>query len=273
MKAEPEDMEMDITTIKDFIREFLENDPANRVPAELAKSPDYIGRRIYKDVVCGAAPAKDEVLVSLETNTEANIELMQPEAWLEGAQSVISLFLSFEKWITEENIGGGWPTGAWLHGRIEGQAALNKVAPALAERIKAEGYEALTPALDPRFKSNNEDFTSNWSERHVAFACGLGTFGLSRGIITELGMAGRLMSLVTTLPLEPTPRPYKDLLEYCIKCGSCIPKCPADAISVEHLKNNRLCSAFVDEVRSKEEPYYGCGKCQCGVPCAYGIPT
>ncbi len=39
----------------------------------------------------------------------------------------------------------------------------------------------------------------------MAYISGLGTFSLSKGIITEKGMAGRLISLVTNAALPPTP--------------------------------------------------------------------
>jgi len=278
MRAETE-ITMDEKTMKDFILEFQDKDPANRVPAELAKDPKYTGRKIYDGVICGIADAGDELLASLRGNEGANINMMLPQEWLEGAKSVLSFFMPFERWITEENEGGDWPSCGWLHGRIEGQEALNKMSIALSDRIREEGYEAVTPALDPRLKiymNNNEGaepvYTSNWSERHVAFIAGLGTFGMSRGIITERGMAGRLMSIVTTLQQSPTPRPYTDLLEYCEKCGDCINNCPPNAISVENLKDHGICDIYLSGIRKQEEPYYGCGKCQSGVRCAFGIP-
>jgi len=263
---------MNAKTLTEFILEFQEKDAGNKLSAEFAKKPEYAGRKIYEGALLGIAAADDEIIKSLRSNNEANIDLKQPEEWLPGAKTVLSFFMPFAKWITEDNEGGGWPSEAWLNGRIEGQVAINEMILALADRIKEEGYETVIPSLDPRFKAYKNICSSNWSERHVAFAAGLGTFGLSRGIITELGMAGRLTSLVTTLCLEPTPRPYKDLMEYCVKCGACIRNCPVEAISFEHLKDNKICDVFIDDTRRKEEPYYGCGKCQCGVPCAFGIP-
>jgi len=264
---------MDTKTMTEFVLELEEKDAANRISEKLAKRPEYTGRKIYDGALCGIAAADDDFIVSLKANAEANIDLMQPEEWLPGAKTVVSFFLPFARWITEENEGGDWPSDGWLDGRIEGQTAANEMSRALAEKIMEEGYEAMVPIFDTRFSIDISDFNSNWSERHVAYAAGLGTFGLSRGIITKLGMAGRFMSVITAMDLDPVPRPYKDLYEYCIKCGTCIENCPVGAISVEHLKNNAMCSAFLDETKLKEAPFYGCGKCQCAVPCAFGIPT
>jgi len=270
---------MDTLEMKEYILEFQENDASNRINEYIAKKPEYTGRKINSGVICGVAAADDEIIASLKANREANVDMMQPEEWLPGAKSVISFFMPFERWITEENKGGNWPSSAWLHGRIEGHASSNKAFLALADKLRNEGHETVVPTLDPRIKIfmrfagyPESLYTTNWPERHVAFAAGLGTFGLSRGLITELGMAGRFMSIVTTLDLAPTPRPYKDLLEYCTKCGDCVRACPSGAISIEHLKDHDLCDAYLLGIRRKEEPYYGCGKCQCGMPCSFGIP-
>lgn len=262
-----------------FILEFQENDASNRIATDIAKKPEYAGRKIHDGVIYGVAAVDDAIIASLKANKEANIDIMPPEQWLPGAKSVISFFSPFARWITEENIGGNWPSEAWLHGRIEGQASSNKMVSALADKIRYYGHEIVIPTLDPRMKIfmkfagyPESLYTSNWSERHIAFAAGLGTFGLSRGMITERGIAGRFMSIITTLALAPTPRPYTDLLEYCTKCGACVRACPSKAISVERLKDHDICDPYLFDIRQKEEPYYGCGKCQCGMPCTYGIP-
>jgi epoxyqueuosine reductase QueG len=147
--------------------------------------------------------------------------------------------------------------------------------------LEQAGYGAVVPALDPRFStkspftgdnSSQDYFTSNWSERHTAYICGLGTFGLSRGLITARGIAGRLGSIITTLPLEPTPRSYTGLYDNCINCGACVRNCPVGAISAERGKRHPPCSAFLDRVTEKHKPRYGCGKCQVKVPCEDRIP-
>ena len=86
-----------------------------------------------------------------------------------------------------------WPSAGWLHGRIEGQKLVNKLCMHLKSQLVNEGYNSVVPSLDKRFwavtsGSNSHpglSFTSNWSERHAAFVCGMGTFGLSKGLITQ----------------------------------------------------------------------------------------
>ena len=133
------------------------------------------------------------------------------------------------------------------------------------------GYACLIPSLDPRFSIINRTIP-NWSERHAAYACGLGTFGLSKGMITQKGICGRFGSLLTSLDADITEKPYSDIYEYCNMCGICIQKCPAKAISKEG-KDSTLCAAFLDKVRQNHDPRYGCGKCQVNVPCESRIPS
>ena len=155
---------------------------------------------------------------------------------------------------------------------------LNELSKFLRSELINAGYQSIAPALDERFRANSgrtdpeAKFTSNWSERHVAFICGQGTFGLSKGLITKKGMAGRLGSVITELYLPPDKREYKDIYEYCSMCGKCIKNCPVNAISVENGKNHALCSEFLDETAQRYKPRYGCGKCQIDVPCESGIP-
>jgi epoxyqueuosine reductase len=123
----------------------------------------------------------------------------------------------------------------------------------------------------------NEAMTSNWSERHVAFVAGLGTFGLHKGLIGEKGCAGRYGSVVTTVPLTPTLRKYVHPYEYCPyvmegSCGACIRRCPSGAIR-ENGKDKEVCNSYIEnEVRALYVTRWGCAKCNLNVPCESGIP-
>jgi epoxyqueuosine reductase len=129
----------------------------------------------------------------------------------------------------------------------------------------------MAPILDPRFTIM--DKRSNWSERHVAFIAGLGTFGLSKSLITKKGSAGRYGSVITDRVLDIASRPYEELYEYCNYCYACIDRCPAGAIKEEG-KSINVCSDYIDnEIRPRYAPRYGCGKCQTAVPCEDTIPV
>ncbi len=55
-------------------------------------------------------------------------------------------------------------------------------------------------------------------------------------------------------------------------CGTCISRCPAGAISLEGGKNQIKCKEWMDLMKARWSPRYGCGKCQVGVPCESRIP-
>ncbi len=113
---------------------------------------------------------------------------------------------------------------------------------------------------------------SNWSERHVAYIAGLGTFGHGRSLITPKGCAGRFGSIITTLKLEPTVRRYELFSTYCESCLSCIDRCASGAIRPEG-KDIPVCSDYQDSIKPKFAPRHGCGKCQTALPCEDRMPS
>jgi epoxyqueuosine reductase QueG len=220
--------------------------------------------------------ADDELYKKFKAPDVIGSHFLSPMEWMPKAKTVISFFLPYTEAIkTANRADNRWPADEWLYGRYEGQIFLKQLMEYLVKVLSESGHETIAPALDHRYKTGNGEvkFTSNWSERHVAYACGLGTFGLSKGIITRKGMCGRLGSLLTELDLPKDARDYKDVYEYCTMCGVCAHRCPAKAISMERGKLSWLCSDFLDTVREKHNPRYGCGKCQVGVPCESGIPS
>jgi epoxyqueuosine reductase QueG len=261
---------------------YVNTAPGNFLDAKTALSPEIAGLRYYDEPLIAYADPEDPEFSKLKAPGAIGEHLILPREWLPKAKTVISFFLPFTEAVRSANRRDmNWPADEWLHARIEGQQFLVELCRHMKALLEQAGYEAVVPALDPRFSikspltadRNSQDFfTSNWSERHTAYICGLGTFGLSRGIITARGMAGRLGSIITTLPLEPTPRPYSGLYDYCIRCGACVKNCPAGAISLERRKQHPPCSAFLDRVMDKHRPRYGCGKCQVRVPCENQMP-
>jgi len=146
------------------------------------------------------------------------------------------------------------------------------------------GIKAMAPMLSPlwrRADSEKYGFSSTWSERHAAYVAGLGTFGLSDGLITSKGKAHRVGSAIANVVIAPRTRPYRGHHAYCLffakgTCGACVQKYPAGAIT-EKGHDKKKCSAYLDETRAYVAAHYGfkgqgCGLCQVGVPCESSIP-
>ncbi len=271
-------MDNTLTALTQAITDFVAHDPRNAMAA-------HGGMRMYDKPLVAVAAADDEWFSRFSEAGIIGPHYMPPDVWLPGAQSVICWFLPFTKTVRDTNRAPGLPSEEWASARIDGEVFNNALRDFVADWLKSHGGEAAAPAADQRFAVVNR--IPNWSERHAAFVAGLGTFGLHRALITEKGSAGRLGSVVTTLKLEPTLRPYTRYDEYCpfltsqqaqtitggkTKCGACIRRCPSHAISIDG-KDHEVCGGFIDnEVLPLFAPRYGCAKCNVGVPCESGIP-
>jgi epoxyqueuosine reductase QueG len=179
------------------------------------------------------------------------------------------------------------PAERWARSRFYGEEFNCALRQHLAASLSAAGFPAVAPERLPGFdyrQSEQYGLASNWSERHNAFVAGLGTFGLSDGLITRWGKAVRFGSVVARLDLPVTPRPYgDDHHAWCLwyakgSCGACAPRCPVGAITAAAGHDKRACHRYIREVTS---PYtqatYGtgatpCGLCQVRIPCEAQIP-
>lgn len=272
---------MDRNALLQLAADMTERSELNRVAAEVALLPELIGTRHYNQPLLGVAAADDPYFQTLQKPGVIGPIFRLPRDWLPSARSAVSLFFPFADGVVASNGRDPVePSPAWFHARIEGQAFISAVCSELVNALRQAGHEALAPALHPEFISRKLDappedpaprHTSNWSERHVAHVAGLGTFGLSAGLITEKGIAGRFGSIVTSLALEPNTRNYSGPFDYCTRCGACIPCCVHEAIT-EAGKQHPPCDAFLTENLRRNYPYYGCGKCQVRVPCSRQIP-
>jgi len=179
-----------------------------------------------------------------------------------------------------------YPSERWARARIFGEEANRKLRKHVVETLHASGHNAVAPMLSPFFEIKQSEefgFSSTWSERHAAYVSGLGTFGLSDGLITPKGKAMRCGSVVAHITIPPTNRPYQDHNAYCLfhakgLCGRCIQRCPVGAITeAGHDKvkcEHYLLPTTADYVKAHFGfDGYGCGLCQTNVPCESKIPT
>ena len=178
-----------------------------------------------------------------------------------------------------------YPTEAWARTRISGEAVNMKIRQHLVQCLQQAGYLSVSPLHAPAYAVSFEHgyaTCSLWSERHAAYACGLGTFGLCDGLITPVGKAMRCGSVITTLSVPASDSAYLSKNEYCPfmtdkSCGLCMDRCPAGAIS-QSGHDKLKCATYLKTIT---EPYLlqmfgiegnACGLCQTGVPCESGIP-
>ncbi len=264
--------------LKQFACEWIETNRHNFVSEDAALSESIIGMKIYEEPLFAFGASDDEMFSKLKSPEAIGPHFILPEEWLPGAKTVISFFLPFTDRVVESNACDmKWPSPEWLNARIEGQECLDQLTLSLKSKLEEYGAKAVIPTLDKRFwsavKESEVDgmicpaFSSVWSERHVGFVCGLGTFGLSKNLITKRGTCGRFGSLVTDAVFPTDMRRYTEIYEYCTYCGLCAQNCPANAISLEDGKNHEKCWKFLASTMEKHRPRYGCGKCQVSVPC------
>lgn len=180
------------------------------------------------------------------------------------------------------------PSLDWSRVRLYGERVNEALRGFVVDRLAGRGVPAVAPVLAPgwgRALSPRYGFASNWSERHAAHVCGLGTFGLSDGLITPAGKAVRVGSVVAKMALPATKRPYTRHDAWCLRaigvpCRACIRRCPAGAIT-EAGHDKEKCKAYIRTVTAtyvaREQipgtPVNSCGLCQVGTPCEAGDPT
>ncbi|MBR0597294.1 epoxyqueuosine reductase [Sinanaerobacter chloroacetimidivorans] len=174
------------------------------------------------------------------------------------------------------------PSREWIVTRGEWEPLMKEFSGKLVEKLDELGIRNVSFDLLPEFKtvkSGKLGIASKWSHRHSAYAAGLGTFGLSEGLITERGKAVRITSFIIEAPLQVTERTYQTHTEWCLyykdgSCGVCMKRCPVHAISNKG-HDKIACEAYEEEFAEKYWPegldrgdyILGCGLCQAGIPC------
>ncbi len=269
--------------IKDFINHSPENTLKNAANEKAWEEP-LVG------FACGSDPLFQDFKTYVGDFHWTPWEIFQKTfpAWQGQAAelTVISWILpQTEKTKADNRREITYPAERWARARIFGEEVNVKLRQFVVAKLEEKGILAVAPMLSPLWEqkiSPRFGYASTWSERHAAYAAGLGTFGLSDGLITPKGKAMRCGSVVAHLAIPPTPRPYTDHRAYCLFfskgiCGKCIKRCPAQAISEkghDKVKCRNYMHPLIEEYVEKNFGFkgYGCGLCQTGVPCESGIP-
>ncbi len=275
--------------------------------SELNCLPERFGSgRIFAEPLIGVSQGDDYIFQKFK-EVVAPEHLAPAEMWtksglpnqddLAARLRIVSIVFPYVKKIREESKNvEKMPAEIYCVGRNYANAFMKQVLEQTVDYFQKQGFQALAGMLSPRFqiltRENPLRIYSVWSERHMAFAAGLGTFSLHEGFITEAGCNVRITSVITDAPLEVTPRrsdePYANCLYYAQgTCRECEARCPADAITeaghdkykcylygrvIEKEMRDRLgpiLKSHYRKVNGRDTTSYpvGCAFCQFGVPC------
>lgn len=209
-----------------------------------------------------------------------------PQDALEDPKIVLVYYVPFTRALAKTNQTGTlYSSRQWAQAYEETNAMFGVLNEALVCFLEERGYRSAVAPQSATF--DQERLISDWSHRHMAFAAGLGTFGINNMLITERGCCGRFSSLVTDLDVTPG-RPLEG--EYCLykangTCGLCVKHCPAGALTTSGYDRNKCYailrknaevwnmfgSSYTDETGEKPNSAGSevCGKCVTGSPCAF----
>ena len=272
------------------INNFLLNDESN-------KMVKLDGSLIFKPETLVGFSSGDDSIFTKYKDIIGNFHLTPVEAFTKFCESknikftsenlsVVAYVLPISDETKKENYeySENMPSERWAYTRLFGEESNQKLQNYLVNELKKENINAVAPMIEKdlfkTFKKHEKGvWASTWSHRHMLFASGLGSFGISDGFINARGKAMRCGSFIVDhkLPSDAKNRP-SDPYEFCNKCGECVERCPAGAISLEEYHNKQICSGHVfSTIPYIKKNYginiYGCGLCQVHVSCSSGIPS
>lgn len=264
--------------LRDEIRRFVRDAPGNRFAGG--------GAPYFDAPLVGVAAAGDELFQRYKTVIGSFHRT--PAELVPGAAAVVVWVLPIRRETRLDNRREKvLPARSWAQTRSFGEEFNVALRRHVEGWLQARGHAAVAPHIASGWQRLDETpvgIASTWSERHAAYAAGVGTFSLSDGLITPLGIAHRLGSVVTSAPLRPTssaadragPRGHCGFYDG-EACTACIARCPVGAITTAG-HDKEKCAAYVDRTLKEAlaapwgTPIPGCGLCQTKVPCEERIP-
>ncbi len=158
----------------------------------------------------------------------------RPKELLDGAQSVISLAVSY-------HTGEPHPSGDGPRGKIARYAWGNDYHEVIKKRLREFSARLTEIAGRP---VNTRIFVDDgpMNDRAAAARAGIGWFGKNTNILTQThGSWVFLAQVITDLPLAPD----EPLKKTCGDCVLCIDECPTGAIVAPYVIDNKRCISYL----------------------------
>ena len=239
--------------------------------ADFEKKSGVMSR--WKTPLVGFASTKDPMFHLLKD--VAVPEHLHPKDILASGRTVIAYFLPFQDWIVQSNIGRVESSEEWARAYVETNLLIGEINDHLISWLEGLGHE--TAKLHPSLNMDYENLVSIWSNRHVAYVAGLGTFGMNNMLITDSGCCGRLGNVVTSLELVADERSGNEncLYKHDGSCTACIDGCVNDALHLQKFERFKCYEMLIHNGEKYE--YLGdasvCGKCLVNLPCSLKNPV
>ena len=266
--------------LKGCIEQALQDMAANRMPG-----PGIDQELIWTSPLIGFASGDDE-LFRFFKKTIGDFYFLPHEAFalkypgpVTRPLTVMSLaFPHTAETLRAQQGSTRFPSGRWRYSRQFWPEFAAEMSLRITNWLSEQGIRSVDPEQLPEWSwqtSSAYGHASNWSQRHTAYAAGLGTFGLCDGLITVKGKAVRFLSFILETDLAPTGREYSSRRQWCLQdqdgsCGQCRARCPAQAISAaghDKLRCAAYCQSINEVLKPGQGRTAGCGLCQAGVPC------
>ena len=288
---QPGDPVLDEQWFINTLTEKIRNHPLN------AMEYPFEGERIFEDPLVGFIRGDDPLFQQYKQiigpHHYTPQEMAAWQAGLNDAEapqaadlSVVSFIMPMREKIRQENAAQKeWTSERWAQTRLLGEIFSQEMVREIVTYLMGRGVLAVAPDVTPRMRKQRYPvvgWASPWSHRHMAYAAGLGTFGMHDFLITEKGAAHRCGSFIVNLKLQPNRTRPDDIHANCLQwqgqpCLKCAARCPVRAID-KNGHNKETCYQRVAKSLSYcNKNYhifiYGCGLCSVGTPCEREIPV
>jgi len=238
---------------------------------------------LWDEVLVGAADVCTPYIRNLRRDIDPGHQM--PEEVLPDAKTVLVWYVPFKSDIVNGNGCKGLATADWARAYELTNTMLGDLNDRMIAFLASMGFRGTV--APEALKYDRDRVISHWSQRHLACAAGLGTFGLNNMLITAKGCSGRLSSLVTNIPADEIETGMPQTVEKCRykrdgSCGLCADRCETGALTrsgFDRHKCNRQCLKNAAVHRAYGSSYCAdgceigsevCGKCLSGLPCSFG---